>query len=107
MQDDPEELARAFPGLHELWLIGPDGPSRDLLAVANVPPREVPPAQRHRLLARALPEDRDADLRPPRRPPPRRQPPRWLEPTGRFALSFRRHAVKLFERAAAAPARRR
>jgi len=103
MQDDPEELARAFPWLDELWLIGPDGPSRDLLAVANVPPREVPPAQRHRLLARTLPEDRDADLRLTTR----RQLDRWLELNGRFALSFRRHAVKLFERTAAAPARRR
>ena len=98
MELDPEELSRTFPWLHELWLFPPGeqpAAALDVLAVAAVPPRQVAPGQRRRLQAQLeLGIDRPIVLRLTTVA----QLARWLSGQGRFAASFRRDAVRLFER---------
>ncbi len=97
MELDPEELSRTFPWLHELWLFPPGDQEQPaaVLAVAAVPPRQVAPGQRRRLQAQLeLGIDRPIALRLTTVA----QLARWLSGQGRFAASFRRDAVRLFQR---------
>jgi hypothetical protein len=101
MQLQTDEVSQAFPWVRELWLLSshesPDGPSRrlDILAVSDVPPREVRTHQRRRLMANLQNQsDCQVDLVLATGD----QLARWLSMGGKFATSFRAEAVKLFER---------
>src|SRR3990170_1873785 len=99
MQLDPDEIARVFPWLKELWLLedkvprNPSARAIDVLAVSSVPAKEVAAGQRRRLLEKLEGNsDRPLALRLTNSG----QLDRWLARPGRFAAEFRRHAVKLF-----------
>ncbi len=101
MQLDSEEVSRSFPWVREMWLFDAAGTTgrqtgdRDLLVVSAVPPREVQPGQRKRLLAQLQHlSDCPLDLRLTTS----EQLAKWLGSGGRFASTFRKAAVKLFER---------
>ena len=104
MQIETTEVSQAFPWIRELWLLpsgkSPDGPNhrQDILAVSDVPPREVRTHQRLRLLA-ILRDQSDCQVELVLTTS--HQLARWLSMNGRFAISFRAEAVKLFERPAA------
>jgi len=105
MKPDPDEVCRAFPWVKELWLFTPRDPpnaqtaSLDLLVVSAIPPREVRPGQRKRLLAQL---QEQSHLRVDLRLTTSEQLAKWLGRGGRFAVRFRDQAVKLFERSSEA-----
>jgi len=98
MQLDSKEVCRVFPWVRELWLFAspdPGSASLDLLVVSAIPPRQVGPGQRKRLLVELQGQSpQQLDLRLTTRD----QLAKWLARGGRFATRFRRQAVKLFER---------
>ncbi len=101
MQLDCDEIGRVFPWLKELWLFEAEPPrhrssyTTDVLAVSSVPPRQVAAGQRRRLLTQLEGgSDRPLALRLTSSG----QLARWLARPGRFAATFRRGAVKVFER---------
>ncbi|MBI2913453.1 MAG: hypothetical protein HYY03_05990 [Chloroflexi bacterium] len=106
MYVDPDEVSRSFPWVKELWLFGGADPGAapngalDLLVVSAVPPKEVLPGQRNRLLARL---QAGSDRRIELRLTTSEQLARWLCRNRRFTTSFRKRAVKLFERPAGTP----
>ena len=98
MQLDSKEVSRVYPWVKELWLFAPPDPrsaSVDLLVVSAIPPRQVGPGQRKRLLVKLQGQSlQQLDLRLTTRA----QLVKWLARGGRFTTRFRRHAIKLFER---------
>ena len=84
-----------------MWLLTPRDPqdaqaaSLDLLVVSAIPPREVRPGQRKRLLAEL---QEQSHLKVDLRLTTSEQLAKWLSRGGRFAIRFRDQAVKLFER---------
>ncbi len=105
MQIQTDEVSQAFPWVRELWLLpsheSPDSPSHrlDILAVSDVPPRAVRTYQRRRLLANLRDQ---SDCQVELVLTTSHQLAGWLSMGGRFAISFRAEAVKLFERPTAA-----
>jgi hypothetical protein len=106
MLADCEEVYRSYPWVQEVWLLGPglawgaDPSQVNLLIVSAVPPREVRPGERRRLLAQLRERlQRPVDMRLTTG----RQLSRWTSAAGAFASSFRREAVRLFPRPAGAP----
>ncbi len=105
MQIDSDELQRSFPWVKELWLRSgavPPHPqsSLDVLVVSTLPPRNVRQAQRKRLLAELQARtSQRIDIRLTTS----EQLARWLQRGGRFASTFRKQAVMLFQRPSQQP----
>ena len=106
MRFDLEDVSRSFPWVKEMWLFaaaaqsGGQTGNLGLLVVSAIPPREVQPGQRKRLLAQLQHlSDCPLDLRLTTS----EQLAKWLGSGGRFASTFRQAAVKLFERPSGAP----
>ena len=99
MLADCRDICANHPWVQEVWLLGgaaawgEPAEEADLLLVCDKPPRSVAPGQRKRFVGELQTcSDRRLDIRLTTGD----QLAKWLSQGGRFAVSFRKHAVRLY-----------